>query len=382
MNEIQTFVRRTTYKKRAMDVIPTKGVTCRICDKYFEKISWHAFFRAHIGRFHQMRVADYVYQFIHPEFTWEKCGWCDQKAIPVCEIINEKPILKYDGRFVCNNEKCANERKKHNPRSYHYAVRTFKFTEKQARLFVKTGSPFHREFFKDEKDYNNFQNQTSLSSFIRKYGTEKGQVKYKEYVQHWKETCGSEESYIKRLGKDAGQKRHAEIRKSKAVTRQHLRLKYGEEEGDRRYESFLDKTLKNFVSSNSCLWLNFISFFTGFYIQHGKNSSEKKIRCPNRIAPVDGYCADLDVVFEFFGDKWHCNPRFYRGTDANIRRCLANDVWQHDHLRLCDLVMSVKAVIVCWEHDWNNNRKRVVENSIEYVNQIVAGMLPRGVYYV
>jgi hypothetical protein len=360
-------------------------VICGICGKRFEKIGWQWFFAAHVRRFHQWNITDYINQFYHKEFKFDTCGWCGKRAEPNRKIENGVPILYYDGSYVCNNEDCKKERHRHNTRSYVYAMKTYKITLDEAKDFVRKGSPFHREFFGSAKEHRKFQNQTSRESFIRKYGNEEGEKRYERYVDRWRKKCGSENAFIERFGEKEGKERWKENCKNKAVTRKTMRNKYGDEEGDRRYEKFLSKTLKNFVSKSSCWFLTLVDILSGYHIHHGRNhirAGEKKIRCKESIIPVDGYCEELNVVIEFFGDVWHCHPKFYKGFDTNPRGSIADDIWKYDHQRLCKLSDVCRAVIVCWEYDWTNKPTEILTKCLGFLKKIQDETLPRGVYYL
>jgi hypothetical protein len=50
-------------------------------------------------------------------------------------------------------------------------------------------------------------------------------------------------------------------------------------------------------------------------IQHAENGGEYTIE--NSKYKVDGYCKELNTVYEFNGDLWHGNPLIYNGNDMN-----------------------------------------------------------------
>lgn len=158
--------------------------------------------------------------------------------------------------------------------------------------------------------------------------------------------------------------------------------KYGEEEGNKRYETFLDKTLKNFVSKISIECLDYISQQCHINIRHGGNSSEKKIRCTKSTHPVDGFCQNLNVVFEFYGDRWHMNPAMFTSEDLNPRKKKAKEIWKEDRIRLNDILPEVNAVFIIWENDWNNNSERIISRMKKLLRKLKSESLNKAVYYL
>ena len=248
--------------------------------------------------------------------------------------------------------------------------------------FISSPLPkFHRKFFKSDKEYSQFQAQCSLQSFIRRYGKEQGKLKFDEYKK-LRAYLASEEYFIKKLGEKQGKIKYRQIQKRKAITRENLCKKYGQVNGDKRYASFLDKTLKNFVSKKSIDFLDTVSNVCDIDIRHGKNSSEKKIKCEKTMHPVDGYCKTLNCIFEFYGDKWHVNPELYSEKDTNIRNKIATKVWSHDKKRLNNMLPVVNAIFVCWEYDWKHNKDNVLNQVKELIQKLKKLQLSKNIYFL
>lgn len=334
----------------------------------------------HVRRMHGLSKVEYMLKYEHCDFKIEKCGWCDRDAEPRVRDENGQLRLYYK-KYLCYDDDCINNRKKYNPRSYEFAKRTYKLSETDAKLKVRRASPFHREYFSTNNEYTDFQAQCSLRSFIDRFGKDEGKKKFDEYREQ-RSYLASEQHFIDKLGEIQGKKKYEEIRQQKAITRENLRRKYGEVEGDKRYESFLDKTLKNFVSEKSIDFLETVSKKYLIDIRHGRNSTEKKIKCANTMHPVDGYCESLNIVFEFFGDKWHVNPKLYSSTDTNIRKKIASKVWEDDKVRLSSILQVVNAIFVCWEYDWIHNREIVINQIGQFLQKLKNNDLEKQVYYL
>jgi len=357
-------------------------IKCKVCGKSF-KYSKGKFkpksLLIHARRVHKLENYQYVSEYEHTDFKFEQCGWCDRIAIPEIVFENKKLRLKYN-KYLCNDEKCKENRKKYNPRSYLATQKTYKMSEKEAKEYVSKKSPFHRAYFESDSEYKESQSVISLDKFQKRHGKEKGEIKFLEYCELRKHIA-SPFYYIEKLGEEEGRKKWAKISKSKAITRKKMIEKYGEE-GNKKYESFLDKTLKNFVSKMSIECLDFISEKCSLSIRHGRNNSEKKIRCKKSTRPVDGYCEDLNIVFEFYGDRWHMNPSLYSSVDLNPRKKKASDIWNEDRIRLNDILPEVKAIFIIWEYDWMNNKERIVKRLRNLLTKLKNKKLDQSVYFL
>lgn len=62
-------------------------------------------------------------------------------------------------------------------------------------------------------------------------------------------------------------------------------------------------------------WLNYLSKQNNIHIQHAMNYGEYKI--PNTRYRVDGYCKETNTIYQFHGDFFHGNPKFYKSHDIN-----------------------------------------------------------------
>ena len=65
--------------------------------------------------------------------------------------------------------------------------------------------------------------------------------------------------------------------------------------------------------SRKCIqWLEEISQQESIFIQHAENIGEYKI--PGTKFKADGFCAETNTVYEYYGDKWHGNIFVYGAT--------------------------------------------------------------------
>ena len=74
----------------------------------------------HVKRKHNLSKIEYYTKYIDHEFNVKKCGWCGKDATKVkTRYKNDKIEIYYnEGKMLCDNEDCMQERKKYNIQSY------------------------------------------------------------------------------------------------------------------------------------------------------------------------------------------------------------------------------------------------------------------------
>lgn len=89
---------------------------------------------------------------------------------------------------------------------------------------------------------------------------------------------------------------------------------------------------------------------------------------------VDRYKLDilfkeLNIVIEFNGTYWHCDPRFYEKDFYNKKKKLnAENIWIYDNDRKTLLESLGYKVIVVWEHDYKENHEQTLSLLKEKIN--------------
>lgn len=77
---------------------------------------------------------------------------------------------------------------------------------------------------------------------------------------------------------------------------------------------------------------------------------------------VDFLIKELNLVIEFNGTYWHCDPRFYEKTYYNQKKRLkAEEIWSYDNKRKSFLEGLGYKVIVVWEHDYKTNNEQTLQ---------------------
>jgi very-short-patch-repair endonuclease len=82
--------------------------------------------------------------------------------------------------------------------------------------------------------------------------------------------------------------------------------------------------------------------------------------------PIDRYKIDilfkeLNLVVEFNGTYWHCDPRFYEKNYYNKKKRLyAENIWDYDYERKTFLENLGYKVIIVWEYDYKNDYEQTL----------------------
>ena len=103
-------------------------------------------------------------------------------------------------------------------------------------------------------------------------------------------------------------------------------------------------------------WIDLLIHERNIEIQSAFHGGEKKI-VPYK---VDGFCSELNTVFEFYDDYWHCDPDLFPGEnvvhpaikDKDENPMTVKDIHARDQQRVQDLQDKGHTVEIIWEKDW------------------------------
>jgi G:T-mismatch repair DNA endonuclease (very short patch repair protein) len=76
----------------------------------------------------------------------------------------------------------------------------------------------------------------------------------------------------------------------------------------------------------------------------------------------DIYIPSLNLIIEYNGDYWHCNPNKYEGDYFNQKKNeYAKDIWEYDSNKL-ELIRNYGYNLeVVWESDLKTNNDIILE---------------------
>jgi G:T-mismatch repair DNA endonuclease (very short patch repair protein) len=84
----------------------------------------------------------------------------------------------------------------------------------------------------------------------------------------------------------------------------------------------------------------------------------------------DIYIPELNLILEYFGDYWHCNPKKYKPEYFNQKKGLtAEQIWDYDKKKV-DLITEFGYNLeVIWESDLKHDNKKILEILKKYDKQ-------------
>ena len=182
------------------------------------------------------------------------------------------------------------------------------------------------------KEYNKSRAVT-LKNMCIKYGDELGKIKFEEYRKKQSYVGVNVNYFIDKYGYIEGNKKYSEINKSKAITLENYRIKYGDVLGEEKFTehiskspSFYSKISQEFISALDELLKEFK--LTTYYAT--KNQEFGKLLTSNRYVKLDYYIKELNLCVEFNGDCFHANPLIYSKDDRpNVynKKITSEDIW-------------------------------------------------------
>jgi hypothetical protein len=80
----------------------------------------------------------------------------------------------------------------------------------------------------------------------------------------------------------------------------------------------------------------------------------------------DMYIPELNMLIEFNGDYWHCNPKKYAADYFNIKRNMtAKEIWDKDTKKEKLAIKSGFNFLTIWESDYRKNKKIIFKKIIQ-----------------
>ncbi len=202
----------------------------------------------------------------------------------------------------------------------------------------------------------NASRKVTLENMILKYGETEGNLRWENYIekQKYSETL---EYYIEKYGEEEGNIKFIDHNSRKSNTLENMILRYGVTEGNYRYTKLMD----NQKSGYSKMASDFFKELEEYILKDFTNINPDKIYyLPKNkeycIYDTKGYYYDftitdnINLCIEFFGNCFHANPNIYKPNDKPI------------YFYNCDLTANQ-----IWEKDKEKLNKIVLRNFITYV---------------
>lgn len=208
-----------------------------------------------------------------------------------------------------------------------------------------------------KNDFDTFNKSRAITkeNLIKKYGENDGIKYYDDYVNKQKITK-STEYMIEKYGEEKTKK----INASKGLTIENFIKKYGEEEGLRRYEISINNH-KNYFSKISQKFFSELDNIIAkkYTTYYATKNGEYGVMLNNKTyARLDYFILELNICIEFNGTYYHADPRFFNENDTpnpHIKTMTAKQIWENDNTRYKQLKETRNIdTIVVWENDYLN----------------------------
>lgn len=128
-----------------------------------------------------------------------------------------------------------------------------------------------------------------------------------------------------------------------------------------------------YCSAIAIKFLNTIARKSGLTIKHAQNGGEYSPIMVSKTYKCDGYNPEHNIIFEFYGDAYHGNPRRYAPTD----RChpfdkskTAKELFKMVVHKEYELQPNYNLITV-WEYDWKNSRKKTIQEILQRIEAII-----------
>ena len=223
---------------------------------------------------------------------------------------------------------------------------------------------------KTEQDWREFNSSraVTLENLIKKYGQDEGQNKFEHYRKLQQKVGKTLEWYISSYGETEGTVRYLEVNKTKGITLPNMIKKYGEIEGKIRYDAWHEATQSRYVSKlQTTIIKAIIELLPSSYMFHEGVFGKEFCIYQERPYMYDFVVTDpIKICIEINGDFYHANPSLYQKDDLiKIRGSnggiLASTIWSNDQKKREVLQSKGYEVYYIWEQDWNRDQQECLQ---------------------
>lgn len=236
---------------------------------------------------------------------------------------------------------------------------------------------------KEQYDEYNKSRSVTLENLIKRHGEEEGTEIWKHYCERQSETSSTE--YIR---DKFGEYECETINLLKSGKLEGFIRKYGETEGKKRFNNFIDAVNNSFEDTNKyhqskrgvCFFNKIVKRLSelgyNFTYYYGDNEMRKYSHIDSVLYSLDFFILELNICIEFNGDYWHANPEIYDKKWIHpIKKVSAEEIWKYDANRNKTLKEEFSIdVINVWEKSIYIDKKEdiiidEIVKKIEYVSK-------------
>jgi len=223
---------------------------------------------------------------------------------------------------------------------------------------------------KNDFDLYNKSRSCTLDNFIKRFGNEEGNEKWKEYCNRQRYTK-SLEYFIDKFGIEKGIEEYKHICELKTIGRQNSNI------SDPIFISnLLDISIDDaisFISANANLLiaskieLEFVRSLEKIIgdIEYSNLSEPFYLWSENNKL----YIYDIkhkNCIVEFNGDYWHANPNRYKSTDL-IKGISSEAIWEKDKIKNELAISKGYNLMVVWESEYTSNKNLTLERVSKWI---------------
>lgn len=256
------------------------------------------------------------------------------------------------------------------------------FSSITSKVCKRTKEKYINRFGEEEgnRRWKSYCDKQSISNTFE-YKREKFGWSREQFDEYNKSRSCTLENFIKRYGEENGIKKwkdYCEIQRY-TTTLEYFKKTYGDEEGTKKYEAFqiakapatLGLTGASEIANE--MFKELSEYYKGNTIY--TECINKEWIVDYRYS-LDYYDKTLNVVVEFYGDFWHCNPNKYQIDEAvkfpNSEIVFPKEIWDKDKKRQDYIEKKLNThVFIVWEDDYRKNKKKTIESLIERINKFV-----------
>ena len=230
---------------------------------------------------------------------------------------------------------------------------------------------------KNKFDEFNKSRSVTLNNFIKRYGKDVGENRWKSYREIQKYTKSSE-YFIEKYGKIEGSKKWKRINFLKSHT----------------YESYLERFNGNIEKATEALSAYYsihrtatskisIELFDKLrdlldkrgikQIYYKPYNQEWYIHKNKNFYQLDFFVKEFGKVIEFFGDYWHANPKIYEKDELINHRSgkirMVSEVWKEDKDRIKNIkkVDYIRGIMIVWESDYRSDSEKTIKTILDFL---------------
>lgn len=227
---------------------------------------------------------------------------------------------------------------------------------------------------KEQYDEFNKSRAVTYENLIKKHGEDEGKKIWDNYCE--RQAYTSTNQY---LIEEFGEKRAKDIMLLKARDIKGYIAIYGEKEGQRLYDEYIETTKdKKQYSKFSKIFFDELcdklkennielSYWYGNN-EHWRWSKSKKLYF------FDFFIPEIKLVIELNGDYWHCNPKIYNESYVHeLRHMTAKEIWEYDDERYGIIKNELNYNLeIIWENDIRKHRNDVIFSLVEKIKEYVS----------